>query len=188
MKRVVGIDFSLTCCGVAVASLDDSGLVSMATETVKSTGKLKDSLVDRHARLTGHAAEIVKAAGGAELAVIEGPSFGSVGGSQFDRYAAWWFVVGGLIRREIPVAVMSPASLKLAIADSGRADKAAMASAITRMYPDITVFSSDTSDAMGLAHLGCVRLGWPVKTLERHKRVKCDWPLFGIDDLEEDVA
>ena len=140
-------------------------------------------MVDRHARLTKHAADIVEVACMSDLAVIEGPSFGSVGGSQFDRYAAWWFVVSGLIRREVPVAVMSPKSLKLAIADSGNADKAAMASAITRMYPDITVFTSDTSDAMGLAHLGCVRLGWPVKTLERHRRVKCEWPLHGIDDV-----
>jgi crossover junction endodeoxyribonuclease RuvC len=180
MTHVAGIDFSMTACGVA--NLTPGG--EMVTEVVKSVGKRADSLVDRHRRLTHHAARIVECVGYANLAVIEGPSFGSVGGGQFDRYGGWWFVVSRLVEREVPVAVMSPKSLKLAIADSGNADKAAMASAITRMYPDITVFSSDISDAMGLAHLGAVRLAWPVKTLERHRRVKAEWPLHGIDDLE----
>jgi crossover junction endodeoxyribonuclease RuvC len=179
MNHVSGVDFSLVACGVA--NVTAAG--EMVTHVVKSAGKRADSLVDRHQRLTHHAAQIVEAVGYADLAVIEGPSFGSVGGAQFDRYAGWWFVVSRLIEREVPVAVMPPASLKLAIADHGRADKAAMASAITRMYPDITVFSSDISDAMGLAHLGAVRLGWPVKTLERHRKAKCMWPLFGIDDV-----
>lgn len=180
MTHVSGVDFSLVACGVARLAADGV----MDTDVVKSVGKRADSVVDRHQRLTHHAASIVEAVGYADLAVIEGPSFGSVGGAQFDRYAGWWFVVSGLIRREVPVAVMSPKSLKLAIADSGNADKAAMASAITRMYPDVTVFSSDISDAMGLAHLAAVRLDWPVKTLERHRKVKCEWPLHGIDDLE----
>lgn len=179
MTHVAGVDFSMTACGVARLTADGE----MDTDVVKSVGKRADSLVDRHERLTMHADAIIESVGYADLAVIEGPSFGSVGGGQFDRYAGWWFVVSGLMRREVPVAVMPPASLKLAIADHGRADKAAMASAITRMYPDITVFSSDISDAMGLAHLGAVRLGWPVKTLERHKKAKCMWPLFGIDDV-----
>jgi len=180
MSHVAGIDFSMTACGVARLTADGV----MDTEVVRSVGKRADSLVDRHERLRMHSLGIVREVGYADLAVIEGPSFGSVGGGQFDRYAGWWFVVSALLRCEVPVAVMSPKSLKLAIADSGNADKAAMASAITRMYPDVTVFSSDISDAMGLAHLGAVRLDWPVKTLERHKRVKCEWPIHGIDDLE----
>lgn len=179
---VAGIDFSLTCTGVALAKLAD-GVVSMDTETVKSSGKIKDSLVERHQRLCHLASDIAEIVGYADLAVIEGPSFGSVGGGQFDRYAGWWFTVSRLRGRDIPIAVVPPSSLKLAITGMGNADKAAMASAVTRMYPDVTVFSSDTSDAMGLAHLGCVRLGWPVKTLERHKRVKCEWPEFGLPEV-----
>lgn len=178
MTHVAGIDFSMTACGVA--RLSEAGV--MDTAVVRSAGKRADSLVDRHERLRGHSLGIIREVGYADLAVIEGPSFGSIGGGQFDRYAGWWFVVSGLIRSEIPVAVMSPKSLKLAIADSGNADKAAMASAITRMYPDVTVFSSDISDAMGLAHLAAVRLDWPVKTLARHRQAKCEWPLHGLDD------
>lgn len=179
---VVGIDFSLAKTGVAVASVS-RGEVSMHTEVVESPGHVKDTLTQRHARLTKLSTDIGDLVGKPDLAVIEGPSYGSVGGGQFDRYAAWWFVVSRLLRREVPVAVVPPASLKLAIADSGRADKAAIASAITRMYPDVTVFSSDVSDAVGLAHLGCVRLGWPVKTLARHKAVRCEWPEFGLPEV-----
>lgn len=174
---VVGIDFSMTKCGVAVATRHDTETL-MHGDVVMSAGHLRDSIPDRHRRLTAHARGILDLALAADLAVIEGPSFGSLGGSQLDRYAGWWFVVGGLVRREVPVAVMSPSSVKLAIAGKGNADKAAVASAVTRLWPDVEIGSSDLSDAIALAHLGCVHLGWDVPTLERHRQVKAAWPAF----------
>jgi len=68
------------------------------------------------------------------------------------------------------------AALTLAIARSGKADKAALAVALTRLWPQADVTSSDCCDAAGLAHLGAVRLGWDVPTLQRHRACKAEWP------------
>lgn len=148
----------------------------MVTSTVTSKGKRAASLVDRHARLTELGDDILHHAAMCDLVVIEGPFTGPKGGSPIDRHALFWFVAGGLIRREVSVAVVAPTSLKLAIAGKGNADKAALAVALMRLWPDVDVTSSDVSDAAGLAHLGAVWLGMDVPTLERHRTVKAEWP------------
>jgi len=178
MKRVCGIDYSLTCTGIAIATLLANGQVKMNTSTVTSKGKRAASLVDRHARITQIGQDILHHARVADLVVIEGMTPGAKGGSPHDRAAGWWWVVGGCIRAEVPVAVVAPTSLKLAIAGSGRADKASVAVALSRLWPDVDVTSSDVSDAVGLAHLGAVYLNWPITTLERHRQVKATWPIF----------
>jgi len=68
------------------------------------------------------------------------------------------------------------AALTLAIARSGKADKAALAVALTRLWPQADVTSSDCCDAVGLAHLGAVRLGWDVPTLQWYRACKAEWP------------
>lgn len=175
MRRVCGIDYSLTCTGIALC-VETSRGTRMVTDTLTSKGKRDATLVDRHARITELSKAIVHHAALSDLVVIEGLVPGARGGSPHDRAAGWWWVVGGLIRREVPVAVVAPTSLKLAIAGSGRADKAALAVALMRCWPDVDVTSSDVSDAAGLAHLGAVRLGMDVPTLERHRQVKARWP------------
>jgi Holliday junction resolvasome RuvABC endonuclease subunit len=176
MRRVGGVDLSLTCTGVAVC-VETSRGIKMVTSTVTSKGKRAASLVDRHERLTELGNDILHHAGMCDLVVIEGPFTGTKGGSPIDRHALFWFVAGGLIRREVATAVIAPTSLKLAIAGKGNADKAAVAVALARLWPDVDVTSSDVSDAAGLAHLGAVWLGMDVPTLERHKTVKAEWPI-----------
>jgi Holliday junction resolvasome RuvABC endonuclease subunit len=174
---ICGIDYSLTCTGLALMSQLRDGPVKLTTGTVTSKGTRAASLPDRHERITTIGKEILHFAGKAELAVIEGLTPGAKGGSPVDRFAGWWFVVGGLIRRGVPVAVVAPTSLKLAIAGKGNADKAAVAVAVERLWPDTEITSSDVSDAVGLAHLGAVAWGWDVSTLERHRQVKwTEWP------------
>jgi len=175
MRRVAGLDLSLTCTGIAVC-VEASRGVNMVTSTVTSKGKRAASMVDRHARLTELGNDILHHAGVCDLVVIEGPFTGPKGGSPIDRHALFWFVAGGLIRREVHIAVVPPTSLKLAIAGKGNADKAALAVALMRLWPEVDVTSSDVSDAAGLAHLGAVWLGMDVPTLERHKQCKGEWP------------
>jgi crossover junction endodeoxyribonuclease RuvC len=176
VRHVVGLDLSLTSSGIAIITETHRGL-KIATSTVTSKGKRAASVVDRHARLTEIGAGVLHHAGQVELAVIEGP-FSGPNGSAIDRHALWWFVVGGLIRREVPVAVVAPTSLKLAIAGKGTADKAALSGALARLWPDLVVGSADEADAAALAHLGAVWMGWPVTTLERHKQVRAEWPIL----------
>jgi Holliday junction resolvasome RuvABC endonuclease subunit len=175
MRRVAGIDLSLTCTGVAVC-VENSDGATMTTDTVTSKGVRAATLIDRHARLVTLADAIVSHADRCDLAVIEAPTPATKGGSPIDRHALWWFVVGALIRREVPVASIVGSSLKLAIAGKGNCDKAALAVAMERLWPGMDVSSSDVSDAAGLAHLGAVWLGMDVPTLERHRTVKAEWP------------
>lgn len=177
IKMIVGIDLSLTCTGLALMSQLQGGAVKLSTGTCTSKGKRAASIPDRHERLVTLGKDILHFAGRAELAVIEGPTPGVKGGSPVDRHGLHWFVMGGLIRRGVPVAVVAPTSLKLAIAGSGRADKAAVAAAVMKLWPATEITSSDVSDAVGLAHLGAVAWGWDVSTLQRHLDVKwTEWP------------
>ena len=173
--RVAGLDLSLTCTGIALC-IDTRRGTRMLTDTVTSKGKRAAALVDRHARLVELRNDIVHHASVCDLVVIEAPTPATKGGSPIDRHALWWMVAGALIQREVPVAAIVGSSLKLAITGKGNCDKAAVAAAMVRLWPDTDVTSSDVSDAAGLAHLGAVWLGMDVPTLERHKTVKAEWP------------
>lgn len=175
MKRVVGLDLSLTKSGVAVIVATSRG-VKLVTDTVSSTGKRADNLVTRHARITTLAKELMHHASVADLVVIEGLFVGPNAGSLIDRSALFWWMAGGLIRRDVPVAVIPPTSVKLGIAGKGNADKVQVALAMAKMWPDADLGNNDSADAAGLAHLGAVWLGMDVPTLERHKQVKAEWP------------
>jgi len=187
VKRIAGLDLSLTCTGVAIC-VQTLRETKMATSAIKSTGRKDATLLDRHERLTALGQDIIHHASLCDLVVIEGPFAGVRGGSPIDRHALFWFVAGALIRREVPVAVVAPTSLKLAIAGKGSADKAALSASLVKLWPDVDVTSSDVADAAGLAHLGAVALGWDVPTLERHKQVKwSEWP-DSLDQALGDVA
>lgn len=177
MSYVIGLDLSLASTGVA--RISSAG--QLTTQVVESKGKRADTLVDRHHRLTAMTSRILAWDVPPSLAVIEG-CVAVAGGSSLDRHALWWNVVAGLMERNVPVAVIAPSSLKKAIAGHGRADKVAVAMAISRMYPadQDQLTGNDVADAAALAHLGAVRLGWDVNALERHKElVKFTvWPVF----------
>lgn len=174
-KRVVGLDLSLTKSGIAIVVATSRG-TTLVTDTIASKGTRAASLVDRHARITTLGRDILHHAAVSDLVVIEGLFTGPKAGSLIDRAALWWWVVGGLIRREVPVAVVSPMSLKLAIAGSGKADKVQVALALAKLWPDADLGNNDSADAAGLAHLGAVWLGMEVPTLARHRDVKAEWP------------
>lgn len=188
MNRVVGLDLSLTRTGVAVVTRLSGGTCRATALTVTSTGRTRASIVDRSRRVAELAEEILHSARMAELVVVEGMfAVGAKGGALIDRAGLFHRVVSGLVRADVPIALVAPTSLKLAIAGKGNADKAALAVALTRLWPDVDVTSSDVSDAMGLAHLGAVHLGWPVQTLERHRQCKAEWPEL-LDQPTTEVA
>lgn len=179
MRRCVGLDLSLTCSGIGLITQRADGTCLATTSTVTSKGHRGDGLVERSRRIAVIAEEILHTARLANLVVLESMFLaGTKGGSLLDRAGLFHRVVSGLIRADVPITEVSPASLKLAIASSGRADKATVAVALSRLWPDVDVTSSDIADALGLAHLGAVAMGWPVKTLERHRAVKVCWPEF----------
>lgn len=150
--RVAGLDISLTGTGIATLG---------GTTLIPSTGRRKDSIVQRRTRLKGIADQVLTAVGIVDLAVIEGPSHHSVGGSVWDRGGLWWLIVDGLCARDIPVAVMPPMSRAKYATGNGGSRKAAVMEAAQRRYGAI-LDNDNEADALVLRAAGLDWLGQPL--------------------------
>lgn len=183
--RVVGVDPSLTSTGIAVVYA--SGEVS--TECVNTVGRRSDSLAERAARIRRIASAVgafVPSLDGTHdpgplLLVVEGPSHGSRGGSSWDRAGLWWQLVQCAIRRRVPVAVCPPSVRAMWATGNGRADKAAVASAVTRMT-GVEFETSDAADAAALAWMGAMWLGWTTGP-RTELLAKVAWPDPGVREV-----
>lgn len=176
--RVVGLDLSLTSCGVAVVSRRVDGTTLATCASFTSKGKRADSVADRARRIATLASEVTTGLANPDLVVVEGQSHGSRGGSIVDRAGLWWRVIDGLVARSVPVAVCPPKTRAKAMTGNGSADKAAVSAAVKGLWPDLQIDNGDESDALSLAHLGAVCLGWAVPTLQRHRDAlrAIEWP------------
>jgi len=161
MTRVVGIDLSLTGTGLAAITTGASGPV-LDVQTIKSSGRKNDTLRQRRERIYQIASRVAQFAAGAELSVIEGPSFLSQGGSNWDRAGLWWSVVDLLMLEPIDIAVAPPTVVKKFAAGKGNADKTAVAGGLVRLWGEACKASNDNEyDALTLATMGAQRLSLP---------------------------
>lgn len=189
-RYVLGIDPSLTATGL---SWIDSEATTVGVQTLRSTGRRGDSLARRSARLDTLDQGLLSTLehlGIVELAVIEGPSMGSVGGSSFDRAGLWWSYVSILLDRGIQVAVCAPTTRIKWATGSGRATastKSDVAVAASRLFPDVSADGDNEWDALCLATIGAQRLGWAVPSRAHHVHAQTAivWPeLLPAVDLE----
>jgi crossover junction endodeoxyribonuclease RuvC len=168
---VIGIDPSLRATGLARITLADQPGASVRlartveTWTRRSTGHPSDDLDRRWRRLFAISTDVVISWSlPCELAVIEGPSFGSNGiGSGWDRAGLWWRIVGRLLDAEVPVAVVPPTTRAKWITGRGNAPKVEVQRAVTlawHPYWEPTNPRDDNeSDALVLASMGAQWLG-----------------------------
>jgi Holliday junction resolvasome RuvABC endonuclease subunit len=167
--RVCGLDLSLTGSGVAGADW---------ARTVASSGRRDDSFLARRTRLHRLAGGVVALVGACDLAVVEGPAYSSTTGSVWDRAGLWWLVVDGLMRREIPVAVVAPTARAKYATGRGNAGKAAVVAAVRRTYR-VPVADDNQADAYVLAAMGHDWLGEPLVEVPAGQRRALDhvaWP------------
>lgn len=167
--RVAGIDISLTGTGVATLG---------GTTLITSTGRRKDSITQRRTRIKGIADQIITAVGLVDLAVIEGPSHHSVGGSVWDRGGLWWQVVDRLCAAHIPLAVMPPMSRAKYATGNGASRKAAVMEAAQRRYGAV-LDNDNEADALILRAAGLDWLGVPLTEVPAGHRAAlagCEWP------------
>lgn len=182
--HVLGVDPSLTATGLYWIGRGGDGEIFTSGHTLRSTGHNKDTVDRRAARLDTltEAFEVTLIGLSAiDLAVIEGPSMGSVGGSSFDRAGLWWAFVRALRARDIPVAICAPGTRIKWATGSGRATKSTksdVAVAVTRLWPGAICDGDNEWDALALATIGAQRLDWPVPTLARHAAAQTAivWP------------
>lgn len=179
MTVVVGIDASLTGTGIARITLDP---FTVTTHTITSSGNKGATLDQRATRLRRLRDAVINHATPADLAVIEGPAFSSNTGSVWDRAAHWWNIAAALHHLDVPVTEVAPTKVKKFAADNGKADKTAVAAAMTRLWGDLVEPSNDNEfDALAIATLGAIHLApraLPVTILERHRQVVAGvgWP------------
>lgn len=178
MTVVVGVDPSLTGTGLAGV-----GHALCWSLTHASKGHNADTLAERDARLARITNTVAEHATGARLVVIEGPAISRNVGSVWDRAGLWWRIVHRLHAAEIPVAVCPPSTRCKWATGRGRADKAAVAVAVARMWPAATIDDDNQADALALATMG---MQWAERSfyrLERHTDAlrAVTWPAFGAE-------
>lgn len=177
MTTVVGWDLSLTGTGVARIGTINSELI-VQTHRLASTGKKGATLDERTDRLLRLRNKVLDATlfdgphhDVPAVILVEGPAFASQVGQMWDRAGLWHLCVMAARQQGIPVVECAPSKLKKFITGKGNADKTAVTSAITRMWPDVTIGSDDEADALGLASIGAIhhRMPVPFLVLERHR-------------------
>lgn len=150
--RVVGIDPSLTGCGVSVLEIGKPPRVGVVRSKPQGI-----SVADRLARLEEHVNHVLEFIDGEPditLSVIETPAYGSVQGSQHDRSGFWWLLVQHLSALGNVVEV-PPTVVKKFATGKGNSDKDEMVWVTAKEFPDITeVLGNDAVDALWLSTMG----------------------------------
>lgn len=185
MSIVVGIDLSLTSAGIAI--LRDG--TPIAITHVGHKGRDGASYRDRSRRVRSQCQAVLRACDIAlkrfqadvicDLAVIEGPSYGSQFGHEFDRAALWHGVYGALEARGVPIAVIAPGTLKLWFTGNGAASKLDMTNTAMARFRE-PISTHDEADAIAAACGGAWWLGDPVPWEPCPRSVealdKVEWP------------
>lgn len=182
IKRVLGIDPSLTATGLAVLEVLPSGGHRWITlESVKNP-RLRG-----HARIEAIRARLraaLEATSEGDLVVMEGPSFGSRGPGHHEIAGLWW-----ILRHDIyslqprvgqrHVAIVPPKSRALYATGSGNADKIAVREAMQARFPEAVIVDDNVADAMTFATMGARALSRAVDTVESAQLAamgKVVWP------------
>lgn len=180
--KVLGLDVSLTSTGIAVVHTNGTARtanVPTAPPKRAKGDKTPPTLTERQARLRGIRDEIRIWAVDAALAVVEAPSYGSVGAGTWERAWLWGSIIDQLFAADIPVAIVPPKSVKLWATGRGDAGKTAMAVCMSRIWPDVDpLITEDEWDALAAASIGAQHLGWLPVELARHREqlAKVAWP------------
>jgi crossover junction endodeoxyribonuclease RuvC len=145
--NIIGIDLSLT--GTGVCALRDGGRLWTINTTAKT--RTEDRLITIRSA-------IAQECGCMDAAIIEGLSYGSVGGAQAERSALHWMVRVDLYQLGIPYVVVTPMSLKKFVCGTAKAEKSMMIREVYRRW-GVEASNDNEADAAALAHLGLVYYG-----------------------------
>lgn len=174
MSTIVGIDPSLTSCGIAVLG-DESIYAPVDIRSLLSVGhggKSGASYLDRSNRIVSQARHVLNLVpADADLVVIEDMPVGmKAQPSLGDRWGLWWGLYSALASRGTPIAVCNPGTRAKWATGSGRADKKLVLSCVRAQWPNQRIHNDDAADALTLAAMGALKLGWtlPFEIKDRH--------------------
>lgn len=161
MATVAGIDLSLTCTGYVEI---DQGMQLVVAEAIRgNVGKIaKIRGIPKVAAIVARILEHME--NGVQLVVLEGYAFGANRAAQKSGELAG-VLKHELWRRDIPIILIPPTSLKLFAAGHGGADKGRMIScanqkcSLLNLDPK-TSWHEDIADAYWDAVVAATYLGW----------------------------
>jgi crossover junction endodeoxyribonuclease RuvC len=171
---VVGIDPSLN--GTGLARYVDGTLVETAQIRTGRLGHQRLEFIE------DRVVQFLFSDGAPDLAVIEGPSYGSKSSSYHQLAGGWWITAHRLWEERIPYGIVPPSKAKKYATGKGNADKLAMFQTATGpLFPHKKVWpkSHDEADAVILAAMGQRWLGHPVDKIpeDRWSEVwDSEWP------------
>jgi Holliday junction resolvasome RuvABC endonuclease subunit len=175
---VCGLDLSLTSTGISTAC---GGLLAAAPvfRALRPPPKLKTW--DRMEWLIAALGREVKAAD-PDVILVEGPGYHSAAkGSYWHENAGLWWEATLRIRRSgVPMAVLTPGTLKKFATGNGSAKKSAMVGQAMRRF-ELDDIGEDEADSLWLAAAGCEHYGWPVVKLPAAQVAALDvvtWPVL----------
>jgi crossover junction endodeoxyribonuclease RuvC len=188
---VIGIDSALSKTGVAF--IDLVGDSCRARTYVVATALTDDSIPERHRRIAavGNGVAALIPSHRAELALIEAPALDADHGNSWDRAAVWWWIVGVLLGRGIPVAKAAPTTLKKWATGRGGSpknpvNKSHIVAAMHSMWPGLPCTKSGLRhhecDALCAATACAQFLHWPVP-IRNHQRASLavvKWPQLAV--------
>lgn len=172
----VGLDPSLTCTGVAIASGDD-----VITRRVVSPNIGKSLLARRNRIRRAVAGILAPIPARVDVTVIEVPHSRQQFGAQNERIALYWILVDQLLARG-PVVEVAPSQRAKLATGSGKGTKDQVLEVTRAAYPDVQIPDDNVGDAVALMWAGArwagadtptylpgqeeafTRLAWPTRT------------------------
>ncbi|MCF8605138.1 hypothetical protein L5I01_17425 [Gordonia sp. HY442] len=168
MTAVVGIDPSLTSCGIAVLAADGH----TRTWSVGHAGRDGANWAQRSDRIVAQTRLVLRQIpADAALVVVEDmPTMRHVLPSFIDRCALWFGLYSALRSRGTPIAVVNPKTRAKWATGNGNSGKRDVLAAVRADWPDLQIPNDDCADALTLAAMGALHLGrdLPFEIRRRH--------------------
>jgi crossover junction endodeoxyribonuclease RuvC len=152
---ILGIDPSLTGTGFARLYLASNGWHGV-TWTDGRDGKRNESLAQRDERITTIAGNLRVDAWSLTAAGIEEPAYGAPGGSTWDRAGLWWRLAHKVLSHDVSLTQVNTRTVqKFAVGHAhtkkNPVDKADVAMAVAKMWPDVDIRGNNAADALVIA-------------------------------------
>lgn len=184
LTTAVGLDLSLTSSGLARITWSLDRVVAETWRRGEDGVTLLD-VPGRNRAVRHLAADVLAYADHCDLVVIEGPSMNSRSTSDHERAYLWWSVVDRLLRREVPLVVVTPHQRAKWATGKGNDGKTAVAIAAGRMWPEVTIRDDNEADALVLATIGMQILDGPLPCeATAYRQAVVD----GLNVIEEEAA
>lgn len=162
---IAGIDPSLTSTGVAVIRSPER--VETATVTSKPPTQGTETVRTRYERMETLAAGILDLVADTDVVGIESPAYGMRNaGKVHDRSGLWWWIVGQLEDRGVPVIEVSPPSRMMYATGKGNAGKDLVLVTAAATYKQAAITGNDVADAVVIAAMVSRLAGQPIELRE----------------------